>query len=155
MRLGVTGHQTIPSAASDALRKFLVEMKGGPSPILVISSLAAGADQCAASISLELGGSHEVIVPCVNYESTFSHPSALKAYARLVESAAEVVELPYPGPSDEAFLAAGLVVVERSDAVLAIWDGAPARGLGGTADIVGYASKTGKRVHRVWPSLTS
>ncbi len=43
----------------------------------------------------------------------------------------------------------GLVVVERCDLLLAIWDGHPAHGLGGTADIVAYADGH-VEVTRLW-----
>ena len=40
---------------------------------------------------------------------------------------------------EEAYLAAGLGVLDRSDALLALWDGEPARGRGGTAEVVAEA----------------
>ena len=39
---------------------------------------------------------------------------------------------------------AGIMLVEGSDALLAVWDGAPARGVGGTGDSVEFARSTGK-----------
>lgn len=59
--------------------------------------------------------------------------------------------MPYEEPSDEAYLAAGQEVVDLTDTLLAIWDGQPARGLGGTADVVRYARSVGKRVVVIWP----
>src|SRR4029077_20786370 len=40
---------------------------------------------------------------------------------------------------DLAYLECGLLVVEEADLVIAVWDGKPSRGLGGTADIVANA----------------
>jgi hypothetical protein len=34
----------------------------------------------------------------------------------------------------------------------AVWDGLPARGYGGTADVVAYARQHGKPVHVIWPA---
>ncbi len=48
-------------------------------------------------------------------------------------------------------MAAGRAVADRSDLLLAVWDGAPAAGLGGTADIVRYAEERGKAVEIIWP----
>ncbi|MEO5877101.1 MAG: hypothetical protein ABIQ26_19070, partial [Streptosporangiaceae bacterium] len=54
-------------------------------------------------------------------------------------------------PTDEAYLVAGHRVVKRSDLLLAVWDGRPAGGLGGTADIVAYARDRGTEVGVIWP----
>lgn len=45
-------------------------------------------------------------------------------------------------------MATGLIVVERCDALLAAWDGEPAGGFGGTADVVAYARSRGRPVSR-------
>ena len=65
--------------------------------------------------------------------------------------AAEVEQLAFDEPSEEAFLAAGRRVAEECDWLIAAWDGEPSRGLGGTADVVAYAGQIGKRVEVVWP----
>jgi hypothetical protein len=41
--------------------------------------------------------------------------------------------------------------VDRSDVLLAVWDGRPARGFGGTGDVVAYARRRGVPVEVVWP----
>ena len=63
--------------------------------------------------------------------------------------------LEFDAPSEEAFLAAGQRVVELSDELLAVWDGKKAAGLGGTADIVGYAKELKKPVTVLWPAGVS
>jgi hypothetical protein len=46
---------------------------------------------------------------------------------------------------------AGKVVVDRSSVLVAVWDGQPSRGLGGTADVVRYARERGVPVEVIWP----
>lgn len=58
--------------------------------------------------------------------------------------------LPFSEPSEEAFYAAGKAVVDACDWLIAVWDGEPARGLGGSADVVAYARNRGKVVHVIW-----
>jgi hypothetical protein len=41
------------------------------------------------------------------------------------------------------------------DRLLAVWDGRPARGVGGTADIVEYARLSRVPVDIIWPSGAS
>lgn len=46
---------------------------------------------------------------------------------------------------------AGIMLVEGSDALLAVWDGAPARGVGGTGDSCAFAHATAKPVFVLSP----
>ncbi|MFJ8953478.1 hypothetical protein ACIRO1_25525 [Streptomyces sp. NPDC102381] len=48
-------------------------------------------------------------------------------------------------------MAAGKEVVDQSDVLLAVWDGKPAGGKGGTADVVAYAQRQGMDVRIIWP----
>jgi SMODS and SLOG-associating 2TM effector domain 1 len=44
---------------------------------------------------------------------------------------------------EEAYERAGRYVVDRCDALIAVWDGGKSRGRGGTAEIIGYAQEQG------------
>ena len=150
--LGATGHQTIPPGA----REFVVDavrdiLRRAESPLLAVTSLAAGADQLVATELLRAGGHLHVIVPSGHYERTFTTQVDLASFRSLLEAADAVTRLDYAEPSEEAFLAAGKRVVDDCEMLIAIWDGKPARGLGGTADVVRYAQDTGKAVSIVWP----
>jgi hypothetical protein len=48
-------------------------------------------------------------------------------------------------------MAGGRAVVDRSDVLMAVWDGQPARGLAGTADVGAYARERGVPVEVIWP----
>lgn len=150
MRIGVTGHQALPESTLPAITRAVRAQLEAAADVTGVSSLAAGADQLFCSVVLGLGGELEIIVPSDHYESTLSG-SALLLYYRLLAEAKDVRRLDYARPSEEAFLAAGKEVVERCDLILAIWDGRPAGGLGGTADIVRYARQRGVPVEVIWP----
>jgi len=151
MILGVSGHQDIPAAAKGAIIDALRErVKAAPAPVGVCS-LAAGADQLFAQEILDHGGHLRVIVPCSGYEAAFEHPQEREDYNRLLARADETVELTYARPSEAAFFAAGRRVVEECEQLLAIWDGLPAKGKGGTADVVAYARERGRSVIVIWP----
>jgi hypothetical protein len=150
--LGVTGHQTIPPSAREVLVSAIQDiLRDADSPLQAFTSLAAGADQMVATELLRAGGRLHVIVPSRNYEQTFAAGEDLACFRSLLEAAHAVTRLDYAEPSEEAFLAAGKSVVDNCDVLLAVWDGKPARGLGGTADVVRYARDTGKAVSIVWP----
>lgn len=152
MRIGVTGHQDIPPGALDyvvrgidtALDEWLADLVG-------VSSLAAGADQIFAASVLKRGGRLDVVLPCRQYRKTFSRLQDVKNFEALLARASTVERLEFDEPSNEAYRAAGRRVVESSELVLAIWDGQPARGAGGTADIVNYAESLGRPLKIVWP----
>ena len=82
---------------------------------------------------------------------TFATKKDLASFRSLLEAAQTITRLDYPEPSEEAFMAAGKSIVDSCEMLIAIWDGKPARGLGGTGDVVRYARKTGKAVSIVWP----
>jgi hypothetical protein len=62
-----------------------------------------------------------------------------------------VIELPFRSPSAEAYWAAGQRIVGLADVLLAVWDGTPSRGVGGTADVVAFAGQRAVPTTVVWP----
>lgn len=153
MRVGVSGHQHVPLAALAFIKKGIARTLSETNDDLVgITSLAGGADQMFASIVLERGGRLHVVIPCHQYEKSFSGAADRHEYCTLLPRAESTEVLDFPGPSEEAFLAAGRRVVELSELLVAVWDGRPARGKGGTADIVEYARSLGRRLEVVWPA---
>jgi len=156
MRLGATGHQDLPPEALESITETLREvldaeaLHGG---LVGYTSLAAGADQLFARLLVEAHGELRVVVPSAGYEQTFNDDGvALEQFRDLLQKAGEVEHLPFDRPTEEAFFAAGQRVVDCCERLIAVWDGKPARGLGGTADIVSYANTVGKAVTVVWPS---
>jgi hypothetical protein len=154
IRVGITGHQNIPEAADAHIRqeveKALRSWAETDGPVEVLSSLAAGADQIFARIALSGGARLTLVVPSKGYERAFSEAQGLAGYQELTACAAEQVLLDHAYPSEEAFHSAGVYIVDHADALVAVWDGQPAKGFGGTADIVDYARQKGKPVTVVW-----
>jgi hypothetical protein len=50
----------------------------------------------------------------------------------------------------DAYAHAGRYIVDHCDVLIAVWDGAPSRGRGGTAEIVQYALERNRPILRVW-----
>jgi hypothetical protein len=115
-----------------------------------VSSLAGGPDQLFARTVLDLGGTLEVVVPAEHYRDGLD-PDEQHGYDELIAKAEHVERLPFVESSEQAHLAAGQAVVDRSKGLVAVWDGKPARGIGGTADVVGYAREKGVPVAVLWP----
>ncbi|MGC5346554.1 hypothetical protein ACPXCE_25320 [Streptomyces sp. DT24] len=150
-RIGVTGHRTIPRAAyAHVLIGLRAAIGGVEGPLDALSSLAAGADQLFADIALSHGAELTAVIPSGDYESTFSGAAELARYRGLKDRAAREVRLDFPHSTDEAYYAAGVYIADHCDRLFAVWDGRPARGLGGTGDIVTYARALGRPVTVIW-----
>ena len=153
MNVGITGHQHIDDDTAwtwvdktiSKILKFHKETLTG------ITSLAVGSDQLFARIVLTLGGSPYVVIPFPDYERTFTNPEDLRSYRAYIE-ASDNIETLDPSDSDElAYLAAGRRVVDLAEIMIAVWDGNPANGIGGTADIVNYALEKGTNIIQLNP----
>jgi hypothetical protein len=153
--VGFTGHQTLSDRTSELVRSALQHELAQLAPLRGLTSLAAGSDQIFAQCVLDLGGELSVIVPSKRYEQTFASPEDLANYHRLLSVAASTIELNHGDPSEAAYWDAGKQILEQADVVLAVWDGHPAAGLGGTADVVKYATELVRNVIVVWPTGAS
>ncbi len=117
-----------------------------PSLLSVVSALAEGADRIAARVALDNQISLDVVLPTerASYESDFDSPASVDEFRRLVSAARSVLAL--PGNRADVmyhYQQVGRAVVSQSDILLAVWDGGPSEGPGGTADIVALAARAG------------
>jgi hypothetical protein len=156
-RVGITGHRAIPPAACPHIRAGLIAAltaAGRPAgtghrPLEALSSLAIGADQMFAEIALDHGARLTAVLPSADYERTFA-ADELVLFRKLLDRTHRQVVLGYAEVCDEAYYEAGTYIADHSDLVLAVWDGRPARGHGGTGEIVGYARSRGTPVSVIW-----
>jgi len=104
-------------------------------------------------IALEMGVPVELVLPCSQYAEIFSTTEARDEYHHLLSRCQDVHRLPFDGCSEDAFLAAGHWIVDHSDLVMLVWNGYPAAGRGGTADIASYARYVGRPFFHVHTRL--
>ena len=148
--IGVTGHRNLaaPRALERRVEESLCRLDrrfaaaGLPAPVLTVASpLAEGADRLVARVALRRPGARLLALlplPPDEYRRDFSDHSALEFDALLGQ--AERVLIAPPAPSREAaYAAAGLAVLDRCRILIALWDGLPARGIGGTSELVAEA----------------
>jgi hypothetical protein len=153
MRIGVTGHsdlapESIPLIA-DALRELLHGYRNG---LVGLSCLARGADQVFARAVVDLGARLHVVLPAPDYRERKVAPDDRAEFDALLDSAHEVRVLRFAASGTDAYVAASEAVLEQSDALVAVWDGHPARGRGGTGDVVEEARRRAIPVTVVWPT---
>src|SRR5262249_46336344 len=115
-----------------------------------VSCIADGADSLFAQAILDHGGQLEVIVPADEYRAGL--PAChYPTYDRLLAAAGAVDRLPCHESTSEAHMAASEHMLDHIDQLIAVWDGQPARGYGGTADVVNQALRSDVDVIVVWP----
>lgn len=151
IRIGITGHRNLTPEVSGRVAELLkAHLEPYGHAVVGLSCLADGADTLFAEAVLAAGAPLEAIVPASGYRGAL--PSAHHpVYDRLLAQAVLVHELPHAVSDPHAHMTAGHLLVERSDRLLAIWDGLPARGPGGTADVVSYARALDRPVTVLWP----
>lgn len=150
-RIAVSGHRGLDSGTGrlveQALRAALPE---DASQVTGLSCLADGADQIFARAVLDLGGSIEAIIPAERYREGLPG-EARGEFDRLLARASMVHRMPFTEPTPLAHMAASELMIDAADSLYAVWDGKPARGYGGTADVVAYARERATPVVVIWP----
>jgi hypothetical protein len=104
---------------------------------------------------LDVGGLLYVVIPAARYRDGFEDEDAKRGYDELMDRATYAEPLDHVESTEEAQMAGGRAVVDHSDLLVAVWDGKPARGHRGTADVVAYARGRGVPVEVVWPEGAS
>ena len=150
-RVGITGHRDLSNYTHGLVSAALATELARFSPLLGVSSLAEGADQLFAEQVLKAGGALTAVIPSAEYGQSFETSAGRTTYRWLRDQAEDVIRLPFPSPSEKAFWAAGQRVVGLADVLLAVWDGSPSAGMGGTADVVAFAGRRGVPTIVLWP----
>ncbi len=134
---------------------------------VILTSLADGADSIAAETAIEMGLPYIAVLPLPfeAYRQDFdsngnhagNHVSELERFLRLVGRAERYLEMPLkfgdlisvsaladaenvPEERDKQYALAAAYIIERADELIAIWDGQPAKGIGGTGGVIGWRS---------------
>ncbi|MFD8697829.1 hypothetical protein [Kitasatospora purpeofusca] len=121
------------------------------SELTVVSCIADGPDAWLAELALDRGARLEVVVPAQRYREglpEWHHP----VYDRLLRDASEQHRTGRVESDEAAHMAGSELLVGRVDRLIAVWDGLPARGFGGTADVVAHARRLGVPVQVLWPA---
>ena len=151
--VGITGHRVLPPRTERLVDAALrdVVAQHADDDLVGVSALAEGADSLFADAVLDAGGSLVVVVPARGYRSAL--PAAHRpVFDALLARATRVIALDHEDATDEAYMDGGLRVLDEVDVLVAVWDGQPARGLGGTAQVVDAAVERHLPVTVIWPA---
>ncbi len=146
LRIGVTGHRVLAETdlVIGGIEKALarIEASHPGRSLVVISSLAEGADRLVAEAVLRRPGARLRVVlplPKFDYLDDFVTPGSKEAFLRFLARTDEVVELPACASREDAYAAASDRVLDGVDVLVAVWDGQDAQGQAGTAEVVARA----------------
>ncbi len=148
-RIGVSGHRDLGDATTQAfvsrsIREILMTYAQQYPNLVLYASLAIGADQLCIQTALDLNIPVEAVIPRTDYETDYAPGEERRRYQHLLHQCSKIHQLPFSTPTDDAYLAAGQWIVEQSDVVILTWNGHPAKGRGGTADVASYAWRMGR-----------
>jgi SMODS and SLOG-associating 2TM effector domain 1 len=160
LRIGISGHRNVTSCypGLDDVLRYVLDVIMGPraaiaadsTPVCVrvVSSLAEGADRVLVQAMVPASGQLEAILPLdrADYCADFDSATSKQEFASLLAEAAVTEVMPPAASRDDAYESAGKSVVDRSDVMVFMWDGHPARGRGGTAEIYEYALQRKKAI---------
>jgi len=157
LRIGVSGHRQLTTAfpgltgeISKAIEYISQKLAVSPDvPLTAVSSLAEGADRLVADAVLRREGARlEVVLPLPpdDYGTDFGTEESKADFSRLLAHDDRYDLVRTATSREHAYELAGRAVVDHSDVMIIIWDGAPARGRGGTAEVREYALRSRRPV---------
>ncbi|MEV0925854.1 hypothetical protein AB0I99_12075 [Streptomyces spongiicola] len=156
MRIGITGHRGLNHEVGAAVRGLLeaAVREQDAEDLIGVSCIADGPDAWFAELVLAHGGRLEVVVPAAEYRESLPEVHR-PLYDELMSRASEVHETGMTASDPAAHMAGSEIVVGLVDQLFAVWDGKPARGYGGTADVVAHAERSGVALQIMWPEGAS
>jgi hypothetical protein len=171
-RIGITGKRTLSAADAASVRRRISEAltvvkttllgelniaadvySADPPLLRVVSALAEGTDRIFADAADQLEYQLQAVLPYHRdeYKKDFADADSRQEFGRLLNKAVAIFEIEgeidpaakYPHHPGAAYETAGRVVLDHSDLLFAVWDGKPAQGRGGTAQIIELARARG------------
>ena len=141
--VGFTGHRQLNDQAGveRVMREIITGLRKEQGvEWLALSSVAAGSDILFAQAALSLGMGWEAVLPlpAAEFRQDFAE-AEWREVETLLGRAEHVRIISERGRREDAYLDGGMETVNHCDVLLAVWDGEPSRGRGGTAEIVAYA----------------
>ncbi|MBU1172891.1 MAG: hypothetical protein KKD44_25305 [Proteobacteria bacterium] len=167
LTIGITGHRHLDDESRikdvvctlvDTIKSTYKGNERTSIELCVLSALAEGADRIVADevLNSDPNAVLKVMLPLVEaeYLEDFETQSSKEQFERLIQKSRNPASLrnrPLKDDYPEAMLVdarrqlyedVGHFIVDHCDILVAVWDGKPARGIGGTARIVEYARQT-------------
>ena len=137
--IGFTGHRNLPdeSRSRASILKFLQDFKSKTEKTIYgVSSAAAGGDLLFAESCIQIGLPIRILLPAPKEQFREDFDETTWGRAESVMQRAISVEVIGSGETkEERYYECGAETVQQTQMLLALWDGKPSQGLGGTEEI--------------------
>jgi hypothetical protein len=173
LAVGITGHRSIAAepivseAVEAAITRVLRALEKGSRSsrpgkpfatstrfrLKVVSMLAEGADLLGMQAGLDCGAELVGVLPFDerSYREAFASAPSRALFDNVWSKLSSIVVLGGFVGDNASYEQANRAILDRSDVVIAVWDGDPARGRGGTGDVVHDALERGLPVIVIRP----
>lgn len=149
--IGITGHRTLGDVDAKRVMRtieneldFLKEHYPC-TPLILVSALAEGADRIAVEAAIQKGIPYCVVLPTSAdiYQKDFTTASSRSEFVAYLQQATVVINASQAHGGDpslsirpDIYVHAGDEICKMCQVLIAVWDGLPAKGAGGTAWVV-------------------
>jgi hypothetical protein len=144
--VGITGHRAL--TAVDGLAEAIdgvldqIERAWPNRPLTAISPLAEGSDRLVVRLILARPNA-KLIVPLPmteeEYLSDFASASSRAEFFSLLAQADTIIRFPPAPTRPAAYETAGRYIIDHCQVLVALWNGEPPQGKGGTGAVVAWA----------------
>ena len=139
--LGFAGHRALadPAAIGQSIRRAVEDFrKQVDGDVIGRASAAAGADMLFLEVCRDAGLAYSVVLPFPEdrFREDFETEAEWSRAKNLIDGAASIEIAPNHEVAPEAYHLAAREILDVADAMIFVWDGKPARGIGGTEETV-------------------
>lgn len=152
MRVGVTGHIRLTAPSVPLIYVALVQALRRFPSVHGVTCLGMGSDELFARAVRAIRGTYEVVLPARDYVSHYAREGGGRRVRRLLDRASRVSYAPFEKSGEKAYAEASRELLRRCDHLVAVWDGRPGGGPGGTAETVALARRLDIPVTVIWPA---
>lgn len=145
--VGFAGHRNIdnPKVVAQSICMALDRLTVKCGRLAAISSVAAGSDTFFVEEVARRTLPFLLVLPFpkARFQKDF-RPADWQRVEPLIAQAIHVEEVRDPESDQEAYMETGTRIADKADVMIAVWDGKPSAGLGGTGDVVAYSRELAK-----------
>lgn len=129
--IGAVGHRYLPrerlpllGAISRSLSELIGELDSEPADVMLLVSVAEGADRLFIEAAASLGMPYTCVLPCSPecFEADFDNHASVSEFRRFLAGAQDVLQ-PETDPVDRiaGYLWASHAIIDRASALIAVW----------------------------------
>jgi hypothetical protein len=148
--VGAIGHRALEGSREaiwDQITLVLPQLRAEHpnEQMLLICSIAEGADRLLLSAAANFGIAYDCVLPCSPdcFRDDFRSQESRDEFDRLLAGARMVVQPDESIDKETGYLWTSNTVIDRADMLIAVWDGGPGHGPAGTAETVARALTRG------------